>query len=67
MNRPAMDTAKREAQRFLACVASMEKLCAQGEKDHNEKGWWPYVSMQAAALRRSSLDLTRALAALRKP
>ena len=52
-------TAKAEAKRFLARVAEYE-----GARDGKGRGW--STVSESGALKRSSMDLTRALADLRK-
>jgi hypothetical protein len=60
MNKPAMDCAKQKAKELLIRVGEMElKL----RKDEN--AW--FGCPESGALRRASLDLTRALARLRRP
>ena len=64
MNRYKIKIAKQEAERFLQHVKEME---ARWHGD-DERGYPVYGhEAQAGALRRSSLDLTRALAAMRRP
>lgn len=60
MNEVTMNRAKAEAKRFLDRVAEMEIQL----KDRNLP--W-YGCPESGALRRASLDLTRALANLRRP
>ena len=67
MNANTMAKAKREANRFLDAVAAVDQ--AQAELDAN----WPAAgytifsgSRETGALRRVSMDLTRALAELRR-
>lgn len=59
MNHDAVMTAKAEAQRFLKAVTVYEKAVPKGS--HAE-----YRSKEASAVKRSSLDLTRSLAEMRK-
>jgi hypothetical protein len=60
MNLPAMERAETEARRFLTAVVEMKiKL-----KD-DEMAW--FGCQESGRLRRSSMDLTRALANLRRP
>ena len=55
-----VETAKKEAKRFLERIAAWEKRC---KEDPNMK----YGTKESSAVTRSSLDLTRALAELRRP
>ena len=66
--------AKKEARRFLARVKAWEAL-EKAPADMRPGGWngKPYDArrrpgpMETGAIRRASMDLTRALSALRKP
>jgi hypothetical protein len=60
----AIDEAKAEAKRFLARVSQWEK--AQGTYEAHGHTFPNHTSKQNGALRRASMDLTRALAAMRK-
>ena len=63
MNR--MIHAKREAERFLAAVNALWVRRTEAELAHDPD---PLDgSIQSGAVRRASLDLTRALAEMRKP
>lgn len=63
MNIKTMNEAKKEATRFLHKVAEVEaKMKELGE--HSQTVF--YGSKETGALRRASLDLTRALAKLRR-
>jgi hypothetical protein len=57
--------AELEAKRFLARVAVWRK--AQGTTEYNGHTYANHTPRESGALRRASLDLTRALAAMRKP
>jgi len=59
MNRDKIKIAKQEAERFLQRVKEFNSAI--------DAGGYEYESMQGGALRRSSMDLTRALAAMRRP
>ena len=59
MNRSSMMKAKAEAKRFLAAVKAVE--------DEPEHKSYLCASKFTGAMRRASMDLTRALADLRKP
>jgi hypothetical protein len=59
MNRDKIKIAKQEAERFLQRVKEFNSAI--------DAGGYEYGSMQGGALRRSSMDLTRALAAMRRP
>jgi hypothetical protein len=63
-NQAELETAIAEAERFIvkAHVAIFAMTCIQGQKYRHSS--WP---KETGALRRSSLDLTRALADMRKP
>lgn len=66
MNANSMARAKREANRFLDAVAAVEAT----EADMRKKGFMGcnvfQGSRETGALRRASMDLTRALAELRR-
>ena len=65
MRKENITTAKAEAKRFLARVSEWEKAQstyeAYGHTFHN------HTPKQSGSLRRASMDLTRALAEMRKP
>jgi len=62
MRKENITTAKAEAKRFLARLADLER--AQGK----EGKWHSWEApKERGALRRASMDLTRALAEMRKP
>jgi len=64
MNALLLDNAIYEAERFVA-KAKLAKLRIETER--REKGdWIQVISHETAACRRASLDLTRALATLRR-
>lgn len=63
MNELTVKAAKLHAQRFLSRVKDLESKM----ETEAEPGVLFYGSKETAALRRSSLDLTRALANLRRP
>jgi hypothetical protein len=69
MNTDTVSTAKAEAKRFLSVVKALEEEIAR-QKLQNEitGGRYSYISTpkQSGALRRASMDLTRALADLRR-
>ena len=60
MNSQKLANAKREAKRFLACVALVEERAMERQEPF-------FGSKETGALRRASMDLTRALADLRRP
>ena len=60
MNKAKLETAMYEARRFLQKAAVLHEL-----KTHS--GQYYYASKESGALRRASMDLTRALSDLRKP
>jgi len=61
MTKDKVETAMREARRFLA--RAEEHLAAMAERSSSE---WS-CPLTSGALRRASLDLTRGLAVLRRP
>lgn len=65
-----IDHAVQEAKRFLACASNFAKVAAP-EKSVDVNGdaftYRPSCPKESGALRRASLDLTRALANMRKP
>ncbi len=70
MNRTGIATAKREALRFLDAVKHLELVIKDECKNDPEKDpgtWMPWASAASGTVRRASMDLTRALAAMRKP
>ncbi len=60
MNKTKLETAMYEARRFLQKATALHEL-----KTHS--GQYYYASKESGALKRASMDLTRALADLRKP
>ena len=60
MNKAKLETAMYEARRFLQKAAVLHEL-----KTHS--GQYYYASKESGELRSASMDLTRALADLRKP
>jgi hypothetical protein len=60
MNKVTMDRAKEEAKRFLKAISEMEQRF-----DADENAWFGCV--ESGRLRRSSMDLSRALTDLRRP
>lgn len=70
MDKKLIQTAKQEAERFLQRVAELEAVEAIEKARHEkQKGTWhqKWFPVESGALRRSSLDLTRALAKMRRP
>lgn len=65
MSPETIKEAEAEARRFLARVAVWRK--AQGTTEYNGHSYANFTPRENAAVRRASLDLTRALAAMRKP
>lgn len=66
MDAEKIKTAEAEAKRFLARIAPWRK--AQGTYEgHNGHRFSIGTPKQGGALRRASMDLTRALADMRKP
>jgi len=61
MNRDLIETAKKEAHRFIDRVRAYEKRLKSEENRMTISG-----SREGGALRRASMDLTRALADLRR-
>jgi hypothetical protein len=64
MNTVTMRRARAEAQRFLATVAEMELRLSKDAGCNPASEW--FGCPESSALRRASMDLTRALAALRR-
>lgn len=62
MNKAGVEKAKAEAERFIALA--QEVFDADKDGQHGEYGYW--ASKKTGALRRASMDLTRALAEMRK-
>ena len=62
MNKKTINKAKLEAKRFLAAVKTVEDCCDDGDNFM----LFMNGSKETGALRRSSMDLTRALAEMRK-
>lgn len=60
MNIEQLDIAIFEAERFISKAEELKKLHA------NSSGYF-YCSKESGSVKRSSMDLTRALADLRKP
>ena len=60
MNKANVIHAVEEAKRFQSRAAVLLKLTMP-------EGWATYQGSEAASVRRSSMDLTKALAELRKP
>lgn len=63
MNDDKIKEAKAEAKRFLKRVTELEEMRARNKGDM----WSAYGMKEHGAVKRASLDLTRALAKLRKP
>ena len=62
MNRQKIEKAKEKAEQLIAAVDALFK------RSEGEPGWYlVHGSKESGALRRASLDLTRALAEMRKP
>ena len=61
-----LKAAKTWAEEFLSRVETFEK--GEGKKcmSLNDEGEWPWLSYEWAAVKRSSLDLSRALTQIRK-
>lgn len=58
MNQKALDNAEKEAKRFLQKIKEL--------KEREDPFVWIVGNKQSGAVRRASMDLTRALAELRK-
>ena len=65
MKRYTIDDAKNAAQRFIDAVYAMEDR--EKNDDHFRRFMGITGFRETAAIRRASLDLTRALAEMRKP
>jgi len=64
MNRSTLDKAIAEAKRFIELAKQVETDTTYGGEKRSE---WTQPGRKAAAAKRASLDLTNALAAMRKP
>jgi len=64
MTKEKLQTAKEEALRFLKRVEELEQSKAIRTENNRV---WQLLPKQQGAVRRASMDLTRALAELRKP
>ena len=62
-----LKAAKSWAEEFLRRIETFEK--GEGKKcmSLNDEGEWPWISYEWASVKRASLDLSRALAQIRKP
>lgn len=72
MNRTNLDRAADEAQRFLQAAVDLRNASDESIAERKRTGSYyplnPFSgSKQSGAVRRASMDLTRALAELRKP
>lgn len=69
MKREDLETARKNALRFIATAdEALEKSFVYHRPNGNHKGFWSTDSHQyTAAAKRASMDLTRALAKVRKP
>lgn len=70
MRKKQIATAVAEAKKFMALANAVLAGMAQSDKENackQDEGCWYGNPVLTGALRRSSLDLTRALAAMRKP
>lgn len=59
MNLVTLGTAIDEAKRFLRLAKELEQTAKKAE-------WFPSPSKEAAGVKRASMDLTRALSAMRR-
>ena len=67
MNAKTMAVAKREANRFLDAIAAVERAQVDPKMSRLGPGYTVFSgSRETGALRRASMDLTRALAELRR-
>ena len=65
MRRTAVDEARAAAKRFIAALDLLETRLAN---DPHARTRWEYTGLrETGAVKRASLDLTRALADLRRP
>lgn len=62
MNIKKIEIAEQEARRFLERVEAVKALCTEFNRQYNRID----STKETGALRRSSMDLTRALADMRK-
>ena len=66
MTRDDIELAEAECQRFLVrCKAAKDAMTFRSF--NNNVGFWDVDTRATAALKRSSMDLTRALVAIRRP
>ena len=63
----ALETAIREAQRFIDTALKVEQGDEEDEKDGIHYRWVKGYTKNSSACKRASMDLTRSLAELRKP
>ncbi len=60
--------AEREAHRFLVRLRELREVIGKNQKGApHGNPWWSLPVIESGALRRASLDLTRALAKMRRP
>lgn len=62
MNRDTLGAVQRAIARFEEAATAVERQCL-----HKKSGWPICGTKESGALRRASMDLTRALAELRRP
>lgn len=73
MNKAAIERAVHEAKRFLERHGEWKRATATPERSWTDPStnevyrFYPNAPKESGALRRASLDLTRALAEMRKP
>ncbi|MDO8706265.1 MAG: hypothetical protein Q7J84_15090 [Sulfuricaulis sp.] len=67
MQKEAIQAAEAEAMRFLNRIIALREAIAKYPKDSQEAHWSFLPVVEAGALRRASMDLTRALARMRRP
>jgi uncharacterized protein YqfA (UPF0365 family) len=69
MDDKTIATAKAEARRFLAAAAALETELDHQKQEAASRSFPVYINAPkySGALRRASMDLTRALADLRRP
>ncbi len=73
MNAHTLDAAITEAERFLAEAKALQQATTTAERGRSDPDsmWWPpsplVGSIASGTVKRRSMDLTRALADLRRP
>lgn len=67
MRKETVTAAEAEARRFLAAVKAWKTATSEVTYEHDGHKYYSHAPKQSGTMRRASLDLTRALAEMRKP